>query len=283
MTTTTVKKGTGRAAATAKRTKAAQKAQPAAAVEPIDAPAGDAEAKDAYAAQLSAMKIADLRTAAAEAGIDHTGFKKAELVEALADRMASRTAQVEQEPNDNLDSMSLGEVRKLAVAQGWSTGTKGSKREIIALLRKYPDGPRSAPAEVQQPAKKAPAKATKKAPAKAAAKKQAVKKQAVKTAAEESDANAARCARSYDRMVEVGGEWGWSVTRSGEKEITAFNTKDQAQTLVVTYPEPGQDIISDEGKYPNSPLVRHHRSSDHKGRRLLNVSAALKVMRGEIK
>jgi hypothetical protein len=51
------------------------------------------------------------------------------------------TERVPDAPSDNLDSMSLTEPRRLAVAQGWSTGTKGGKRDIIALLRKHPDGP----------------------------------------------------------------------------------------------------------------------------------------------
>lgn len=41
-----------------------------------------------------------------------------------------------------LDSLSLGELRQLALDRGFSTGTKGGKREIIDLLRKYPNGPR---------------------------------------------------------------------------------------------------------------------------------------------
>lgn len=58
-------------------------------IDPISAPVGDAEATEAYAAQLSAFKLAELRTAAEQVGIDPSGLRKAELVDALAGWMAA--------------------------------------------------------------------------------------------------------------------------------------------------------------------------------------------------
>lgn len=53
----------------------------------------------------------------------------------------TETIDARAETTDNLGSMSLTELRQYAVAQGWSTGTKGTKAELLKLLRANPDGP----------------------------------------------------------------------------------------------------------------------------------------------
>jgi hypothetical protein len=45
------------------------------------------------------------------------------------------------EPADDLDGLSLGELRRLAVAKGWSTASRANKARLKKILREHPDGP----------------------------------------------------------------------------------------------------------------------------------------------
>lgn len=64
----------------------------------------------------------------------------------------TETIDARAETTDNLGSMSLSELRQYAVAQGWSTGTKGTKAELLKLLRANPDGPPKSAKKAQPPA-----------------------------------------------------------------------------------------------------------------------------------
>lgn len=69
---------------------------------------------------------------------------------------ARKTAKAAQRtPADNLDSLSLGELRQRAVEQGWSTVTRASKTRLLKILRENPDGP---PALARKTTKAAPRK-----------------------------------------------------------------------------------------------------------------------------
>lgn len=55
---------------------------------------------------------------------------------------------------DNLENLSVGELRQLAVAKGWSTATRSNKAGLLKMLREHPDGPPATQAPAEKPAAK---------------------------------------------------------------------------------------------------------------------------------
>jgi hypothetical protein len=190
--TTTVKKGTGRPAAAARKAKAAQQAptKPA----PADVQPG--------------------------VPIDTTGLEK----------------------------LSLGELRQLAHALGFSTATKERKAALVRIIRDNPAGPRG---------ERKPAKANGKA---------APKVRTFRPITEGLSGDGASKAACVARLLE---EAGWKVTMP--KGGTSLKATRGAESLTMAWTARG-------GHDPSGSAYRA--AEDSKPKRVINVATGLRFARG---